>query len=591
MKGESMLQFNIDELTSLGKEDTKVQSSHRSNTKAEKLSPNTTITHYGKDIGTLCTIEAGQRCDCPNGHLHSDKLGNDYAHTVRLTGGEIGIRCSGDSCNGLFIPYTLLNQSIGSNFPDAKLDVKFLDTLLLHFTEDIIPEPIRRWTLDNCLQTEGCLNYGVVSAIIVCANAVGMQCQVKPKHHSNWKVTLNLWGMVIGEPSQRKSPVVDQFLKPLKQLELEAAKRHKEKMLQFESDDLERKVAQKTKKKALEEAYEMSNESMISSAKSIYVPQLEEPKMERFIINDATTEKTGELMSVNERTILQYRDELAGFFTTLSKKGRESDRAFYLEAFKGDSPYTYDRIARGTIHIERLSIGLFGTIQPSVLANIIPKNDDSGDGLSQRMQLAVFSDGIIKPYYDAPIDIDAKEKAYEIIKKLAYENYELMSGAIIDYDGIPYFTFDDNSQTVFVQWYGDMKIKERNESDKNMQAHIGKYYGLLPSLALVFFLIDKVAGVTEVKAIGVSHLKMAIEWCDILETHARKMYALSNTTSHSKNLTQKIIEYVQGHQTMLPASFGKISQNIRGVTANDVEKALRNIAIIEDKQVMKLLAH
>jgi len=511
---------------------------------------------------------------------------------VRLGGGEVGISCSGESCSGLFIPVTLMmNQSISYNSPDTKLDVKRLDTPLLHFTEEMIPEPIRRWTLDNCLQTEGCLNYGVVSALIVCANAVGMQCQVKPKHHSNWKVTLNLWGMVIGEPSQRKSPVVDQFLKPLKQLELEAAKKHKEKILQYESDDLERKVAQKTKKKALEEAYEMSNESMISSAKSIYIPQLEEPKMERFIINDATTEKTGELMSVNKRTILQYRDELAGFFTTLSKKGREGDRAFYLEAFKGDGPYTYDRIARGTIHIERLSIGLFGTIQPSVLANIIPKNDDSGDGLTQRMQLSVFSDGIFKPYYDAPIDTDAKEKAYEIIRKLAYESYELMPGAIMDYDGIPYFTFDDNAQTVFVQWYGDMKIKERNESNNNMQAHIGKYYSLLPSLALVFFLIDKVAGVTEARAIGVSHLKMAIAWCNILETHARRMYALTDSTSHTKNLKQKIIEYVHGHQTMLPASFGKLSQSIRGATAHDVEKALRNIAIIKDKQVMKLIAH
>ena len=551
----------------------------------------TTITHHGEVIGILGTVEEGKRCDCPYGHLHNDGLGEDYAHTVKLSGGEVGISCSGDSCPGLFIPDTPMNRSDSFVSDSEKLDVRRLDAQpLLHFTEEMIPEPIRRWTLDNCLQTEGSLNYGAVSAIIVCANVIGMRCQVKPKKHNDWKLTPNLWGMLIGEPSHRKSPVADQFLKPLKKLEAEAVKVHKERMLQYETEDIERKIAEKTKKKALEEAYESGDESTIANAKSMYVPQLEEPKMERFIVNDATTEKTGELMSVNERTILQYRDKLAGFFTSLNKKGRESDRAFYLEAFKGDSSYTYDRISRGTIHIEKLSIGLFGTIQPSVLANIIPKNGDSGDGLAQRMQLAVFSEGIVKPYYDEPIDTNAKEEAYELIKNLAYESFEQMPGAQIDNDGVPYFTFDDDAQVQFVRWYEELKTKEHNEADNNMQAHIGKYYGLLPSLALVFFLIDKAAGATDAKAIEVSHLEMAIEWCTVLETQARKMYALADSTSQSKSLSQKIIEYVQKHQEMLPASYGEISQYVRGAKAKDVEDALKDIAEIENRTVLKLLA-
>ncbi len=588
-----MSQFDINELASIGKRETDIGHSPKdtNNSKAVRLPLDTTITHHGEIIGTLGTVEEGKRCDCPHGHLHSDGLGEDYAHTVRLGGGEIGISCSGDSCPGMFIPDTPMSRSDSFAADTEKLDIRRLDAQpLLHFTEEMIPESIRRWTLDSCLQTEGSLNYGAVSVITVCANLIGMRCQVKPKKHSDWKLTPNLWGMLIGEPSHRKSPVADQFLKPLKMLEAEAVKVHKERIVQYETEDIERKIAEKTKKKALEEAYEYGDESMIADAKSMYVPQLEEPKMERFIVNDATTEKSGELMSVNERTILQYRDELAGFFTSLNKKGRESDRAFYLEAFKGDSPYTYDRIGRGTIHIEKLSIGLFGTIQPSVLANIIPKNGDSGDGLAQRMQLAVFSEGTAKPYYDEPIDKNAREEAYELIKNLAYESYEQMPGAQMDCDGIPYFTFDSDAQIRFVQWYDDMKMKEQSEQDNNMQAHIGKYYGLLPSLALVFFLIDKVAGTTDAKAIGVSHLEMAIEWCTVLETHARKMYALAGSSSQSENISQKIVEYVQKHQNMLPASFGEISQYVRGAKAKDVEDALKEIAEIENRTVLKLLA-
>ena len=589
-----MSQFNIGELASLGKQETGTQDYHKdtdNNSKATRLPLDMTITHKGEIIGTLETIEESQRCDCPHGHLHSDGLGEDYAHTVRLSGGEVGISCSGDSCTGLFIPDTQMHQSNSTNMNDSQLDVRQLDAYpLLHFGEEMIPKPIRRWTLDNCLQTEGSLNYGAVTAIIVCSNVIGMRCQVKPKRHSDWKLTSNLWGAVIGGPSQRKSPVVDLFLQPLKKLQKDTSKVHKEKMIQYESERIELSIAEKVKQKAIQKAYETADESMIADAKSMHVPRLEEPKMERFIVNDTSSEKTGEIMSVNERTILQCRDELSGFFAILKQKGKEGDRAFYLEAFKGDSTYTYDRIGRGTIHIEKLSIGLFGTIQPSELANIIPKNGNSGDGLAQRMQLAVFSDGISKPYYDEPIDKEAREKAFELVKNLAYESYEQMPGAQLDYDGVPYFTFDNSAQEKFVQWYEELKIKERNEPDNNMQAHIGKYYGLLPSLALTFFLVDKVSCVTDAEAIGLSHLEMAIEWCNVLETHARKMYALANTTSSSKSLEQKIVEYIQKTQDRLPLSFGQISQGIRGANANDIEEALKGIALIEGKKVIKLIA-
>ena len=123
-----------------------------------------------------------------------------------------------------------------------------------------------------------------------------------------------------------------------------------------------------------------------------------------------------------------------------------------------------------------------------------------------------------------------------------------------------------------------------------MQAHIGKYFGLLPSLALTFFLIDKVAGVTNAEEIGVSHVEMAIEWCIVLETHARRMYTLSDTSSDSKSLGQKIIGYITNVQNKLPMSFGQISQGVRGANAQDVEEALKNIAVIEDKKVIKLIA-
>jgi len=143
-----MLQFNINELTSLGKQEKQSSTEYsQSNKGVTKLPLDTTITHHGEIIGTLSDIKENLRCDCPHGYLHSDGLGDDYAYTVILPGGDIGISCSGDSCTGLFIPDTPMDKMHVVNKSPQKLDIGQLDSVeLLHFTEDMIPEPIRHWT-------------------------------------------------------------------------------------------------------------------------------------------------------------------------------------------------------------------------------------------------------------------------------------------------------------------------------------------------------------------------------------------------------------------------------------------------------------
>ncbi len=123
VKGEPMSQFNIDELTSLGKQEKNVKDTYsKNNGKAVKLPPDTPIFHNGVLIGTLGTVEDGLRCDCPHGHLHSDGRGEDYAHTIRLSGGEVGVSCSGDSCNGLFVTDTPQQRDESQKNPIQKAD-------------------------------------------------------------------------------------------------------------------------------------------------------------------------------------------------------------------------------------------------------------------------------------------------------------------------------------------------------------------------------------------------------------------------------------------------------------------------------------
>jgi len=75
-------------------------------------------------------------------------------------------------------------------------------------------------------------------------------------------------------------------------------------------------------------------------------------------------------------------------------------------------------------------------------------------------------------------------------------------------------------------------------------SHISKYRSLMPALALAFYLIDLAAMVpgTSQGAVAEQHGRLSIRWCDLLEAHARKLYAqeLHGGTSAAHALAGKI---------------------------------------------------
>jgi len=89
-----------------------------------------------------------------------------------------------------------------------------------------------------------------------------------------------------------------------------------------------------------------------------------EPTARRYIVNDATVEKLGELLQQNPWGTLSYRDELYGLLTKLDSAGQEGSRSFYLTSYDGNQGYTFDRIMRGTVHIPRVCLAMIGGIQP-----------------------------------------------------------------------------------------------------------------------------------------------------------------------------------------------------------------------------------
>ena len=298
---------------------------------------------------------------------------------------------------------------------------------VLPFDYDLLPAALRPWVRDIAERVQCPPDYPAVGAMVAMAGVVGRKIGIRPKRHDDWQVVPNLWGAAIGRPGIMKTPALQEPLKPLKRLEIEASKAYAVAVAEFEAKALIAKEGKKVREGKVREALKKGRDAdALAAAATPAEPS--EPIRRRYLVNDSTVEKLGELLNQNPNGLLCYRDELIGLLRSLDKEGQEGARGFYLEAWNGTNRYTYDRIGRGTLDIESACISVIGCIQPGPLGDYMRAAmiDGSGDdGLMQRFQLAVWPDVSGEwVNIDRYPDTAAKNHAYE-----TYLRLDRMTGA------------------------------------------------------------------------------------------------------------------------------------------------------------------
>ena len=217
------------------------------------------------------------------------------------------------------------------------------------------------------------------------------------------------------------------------------------------------------------------------------------PTCHRFIMNDATIEKTGMLLTENPNGMLYIRDELTGLFASMDREGHEADRAFLLECWNGQGAYTVDRVGRGTLRIPSTTLALFGGIQPGPLAEYVVvalRGGGGADGFLQRFQVLVWPDDP-GPWrnVDRWPDNAAKNTAFSTFSHLAELDLATV-GAQQDERGLPWLRFSPKAQAVFDIWRAELEGKLRSDLPEALESHLAKYRKLMPALALLLHLAD-----------------------------------------------------------------------------------------------------
>lgn len=486
---------------------------------------------------------------------------NGEAAVFREAAGKLRFKCQHDSCSSkhwrdvrdlLDGPRacTTVNDILG--MPLTKAGQSSISTNSIHiewpepttlpnelpsvdaFHAELLPASLRPHVVDIAHRMQCPPDFPAIAVIVAISSLIGSRAVVQPKVLDEWQVTPNLWGFIVGRPGVKKSPALSEALKPLSRLQ---AKEFESLKATHDAWKIDVKVANMLGESNEKKAKGLADKDPLA-ARALLAPIATppEPRARRYIVNDATVEKLGEILQQNVWGTLTFRDEVYSLLTSLDKQGQEDARGFYLQGYDGDKSYTVDRIGRGTVHIPRLCLSMIGGIQPGRIQEYVRDAVAGGsadDGLLQRFGLAVWPD-LVGDYIhvDQRPDVEARLAAWSVFDRLASLRPANDTMPVV-------WRFDDAAQAHFVGWLIGFENEIRGNSlHPAMVSHLAKYRKLIPALALIFALIDTP---DSDGLIGEPELLRALAWGKYLRSHANRLYAaamIPETTNSATLLTR-----------------------------------------------------
>ena len=399
------------------------------------------------------------------------------------------------------------------SLPDGLSPVATFDAALL-------PEKIAPWVCDISERMQCPPDYVAVAALVALGSVLGRKIGIAPQQRTDWFEVPNLWGCIVGRPGSMKSPAINEALKPLHRLEIKAREAHDLDLAEHEKA----KAVWKLRRDAAESRASAALKKDPSASVNFDLAEPEDPAERRYITNDTTYEKLGEIHAQNPNGILAHRDELVSLLKTLDREEYAAARGFYLTGWNGTSPYKFDRIMRGKTHIEAVCLSMLGSTQPGRLAEYVRRAVSGGagdDGLIQRFGLLVWPDQ--SPEWkdvDCYPDTAARNAAWETFDSFDRLSPEAIGAETIPYQTVPILRLDIVAHGLFSEWRAELECRLRSaDLHPALEAHLAKYRKLVPALALINHLADDGVG-----PVNEAALLRALSLAEYLETHARRAY-------------------------------------------------------------------
>ncbi len=317
-------------------------------------------------------------------------------------------------------------------------------------------------------------------------------------------VTPNLFGVIVAESSQKKSPVLNTVVKkPLRVLFNDSKNEHKAALEDWKS----RKAAAK-------------NHEEFTEA---------EPQLPIYYFNRATGESIlKQAARVPQQGLLALTDEIAGYFKAANqyRKGAGSDSEDLLEYYDGNGGVVL-RAAGLQADVDCLNFGLLGTIQPKVLQGFLGKCDDINGKWARFFFIQQSPTASTMPDEHKNFDLSGMlTQQYRKISQYVAQEYSLSSEAF----------------RCFQTCYNMLERERERESNPALRAVIGKTAGRIGKIALDLHLIESANAdyLSPPLQISLSTIEKAIEVSKLAINQIRALYGKFDTAQESAPLARII---------------------------------------------------
>jgi hypothetical protein len=423
-----------------------------------------------------------------------------------------------------------LNDRHDASVQDAWPDPLPLAPALLPvdpFQLDFLPTSLRGLVSDIAERMQTPFDFSGVTSMVGLAAVTGRRAIMRPlAFDSSWQVPLNLWAMICARPGALKSPIVNAVMQPIRAIEATWRLEHETALVAY------KRVHEQEEIKREHERSEYKKEIKGSDTAELSLTEESQPPIQkRLLVSDCTFEKMHEILHGNPAGITTVRDELVSWLSELDKRGRESERGFYLQGWAGDTSFTVDRIGRGSIFVPHVCISLLGCLQPARLRAYLSDafSDSCGplsDGLLARFQLATWpNDPGSWEKVDREPNLPVLTTVERIFSRLAHLSAE----------NPLHLAFDGEAQECFDAWRANLeKAISDPDTPEPLISHLAKYRSLLPRISALGTLADAAARSDfnpgpEVMPVNLSHIEQGIAFVDYAWSHAKRIYACMAT--------------------------------------------------------------
>ena len=293
--------------------------------------------------------------------------------------------------------------------PQWEQPIPFTQHTLPTFPVDAFPPAIRDYVLAVAETTQTPVDMAATAALAVLALCQQGKYRIKGK--DDWIEPLNLFTVIVAEPSERKSAVISHMTGAVHRFEAEYNKQHSGAV---ERSRMEKRILEKQQRNLEEMVIKGKAQMEDLQDVAMQLANFREVMPMRLYVDDVTTEKLTSVLAENNGTAAIVSaeggifDMLAGIYT------KNVNIDVFLKAHSGDD-IRVDRIGRSSESIFHPALTVLLAVQPSVLSGMMSNGVFRGRGLTARFMYCMPQSKVgDRKYRTQPIP-DEVSRCYEVL--------------------------------------------------------------------------------------------------------------------------------------------------------------------------------